>query len=163
MKAHYLLVFIFIVALIPMVSAQQIIRQTICSVGMNTNSGNFVLKQTIGQPSNTSTFKTESGMLRQGFQQPAHINRAIVHYENPIEMQLYPNPAENSFTLLIVGDDLRFSAVALDITGKTLLNMNMILNQKTVVDCSGWAPGLYFINIYSDSRLIASKKIVKTI
>ena len=67
MKAHYLLVFIFIVALIPMVSAQQIIRQTICSVGMNTNSGNFVLKQTIGQPSNTSTFKTESGMLRQGF------------------------------------------------------------------------------------------------
>lgn len=70
----------------------------------------------------------------------------------------YPNPAKNNFTIARYGDNAADKAVIYSNSGKLLTRLQ--LNSYNNVDCSSYAPGIYYINYYKDEELIKSEKMV---
>jgi len=76
-----------------------------------------------------------------------------------------PNPAENDVTLSInyPGADIKGIRI-FDMIGKEVAFID--LNGKTgptqiTIDISGFRPGIYFCNLYSDKGVIESRKLIK--
>jgi len=77
--------------------------------------------------------------------------------ENNISnIQIYPNPAKNSFFI----DTEKITTVKLyDVSGKEVLNQTA--NSKTEINISHLPQGIYNVQIFSNEKIIGSSKIVK--
>ncbi|MBI5540883.1 MAG: T9SS type A sorting domain-containing protein [Bacteroidia bacterium] len=149
------------IILINTLNAQNIIRQSLSSLGSNNMFDGILLRQTIGQPSNTTCFSSENNTIRQGFQQPVNNINAKIYSNKKIELSLYPNPINDYFQIKIVGDDISYSILVTDILGNTISTLNIAGNNESKIKCDNWGTGIYFINIYSNNNLQITKKIVK--
>ncbi|MBI3234871.1 MAG: T9SS type A sorting domain-containing protein, partial [Bacteroidetes bacterium] len=95
-------------------------------------------------------------------------NTGIASQEiNKIKIELYPNPANNIIHISIPNNlDKTYMIEIRDAAGKTiyteLCNTNLGIENKSI-DISQFAKGVYFVSIYMNSELVASKpfEIVK--
>ncbi|MBF6640259.1 T9SS type A sorting domain-containing protein [Flavobacterium sp. J49] len=73
---------------------------------------------------------------------------------------IIPNPS--SSTIEIVMKNAEFNKINItSIDGKTVLNRNIEMTDKTQVDVSGYANGVYIINITSEDGRIHTEKLIK--
>jgi len=86
----------------------------------------------------------------------------ITAEENQFSISLYPNPTNNAFYVKF--DSFNSSNVRLELTsmdGKQVLSTRLESGITNTIHLNQQAAGLYIANIYSDSVLLARKKIIK--
>ncbi|WP_417196880.1 M64 family metallopeptidase [Bizionia sp.] len=86
----------------------------------------------------------------------------ITAEENQFSISLYPNPTNNAFYVKF--DSFNSSNVRLELTsmdGKQVLSTRLESGITNTINLNQQAAGLYIANIYSDSVLLARKKIIK--
>lgn len=162
MKRKLIILIAFGLAFSNYLTAQQIVRQSLSCLGTNNISEGVLLRQTIGQSSSTSTIASENGTLRQGFQQPLSSNNARYFTEELLEMTVFPNPTEQDFYINIGGEQSIYNVIIVDVFGKVLYNGTIENRNKTLINSANWTAGMYFINVYSEKKLLATKKLIKT-
>jgi hypothetical protein len=146
-------------------SAQSVKRQVISSYGSSSVTENTSVSQTAGQSYNTTASSENKTAVLQGFQQP---NKFIIEpIENAdefeLELGIFPNPAEYSFT---INSDTEIETAKLnvfDANGRIISGMEINNFISYEMQCSDWAPGVYLISIADQNnnsktlRLIISK------
>ena len=163
MKRPTYILLLLLIAVSQNAISQKIIRQSIGCLGSSYNSGKtYIIQQTIGQPSNTTTFYYGKSCVRQGFLQPLNIANTTLSTDDNINLTVFPNPVSDNLTIEISGSDKTFTFNVTDILGKTILTSEINESNEQIINTSGWNKGIYFINIYSGKNLQAVKKIIKT-
>ncbi len=74
------------------------------------------------------------------------------------QLTVYPNPANTSFVIQTTSTETQLMQV-FDITGKLILSQN-IYNNKTTIDASALADGIYFVNLKGDEGAATEKLVV---
>ena len=77
-----------------------------------------------------------------------------------IDFYIVPNPSSSTVEL-IMKDDLFKNVTITTIEGKMVYDKNIELTDKTRVDVSRYANGIYIINLLSEDGNVYSKKLVK--
>lgn len=89
---------------------------------------------------------------------PADENVNLIKLTNGFA--IIPNPSSSSIE--IVMKNQQFNKVNItSIDGKTVLNRNIEMTDKTQLDVSGYANGVYIINITSDDGRVHTEKLIK--
>jgi len=134
--------------------AQSLTPTVIASAGDFLTNGTLSLSFTLGEVAVT-TLQATNLILTQGFQQPFELDVANAVESKPVNwsVKAYPNPVTDilkiRFTLKKTDD---YILQLLDVTGKKLLikELNRVATGETYeVDMSGYAPGIYLLNITS--------------
>lgn len=162
MKNKILALVIFALVLQSNSFAQKIVRQSFSCLGTNEITEGILLRQTIGQPSNTTITSNENGVLRQGFQQALSANSANFLPQDIVEISIYPNPAVDQFNLSINGTIGSYKVRVTDVIGRLVINSTVLESNKASFLCDKWVTGVYFVSIISDKKTIAIKKIIKS-
>jgi len=77
-------------------------------------------------------------------------------------LQVYPNPNVGAFTLLYNGKDPLKSLNVFDVTGKHILEIDLInFNDSQVINLTALAKGMYFIAIQTDAAKVTKKMIIE--
>lgn len=76
--------------------------------------------------------------------------------ENTVEINIYPNPTKNYFTIETQQPQL---ITVYSVLGKEILTNN--INSSTVIDLSELPSGIYFLNATNDHGEVSTKKIIK--
>ncbi|MBA2614036.1 MAG: T9SS type A sorting domain-containing protein [Bacteroidetes bacterium] len=91
-------------------------------------------------------------------------NKTIFNEENNLtaislsdNIKIYPNPAKDQLFVESEGDE-NAEIQLTDLTGKVVLKQNCV--QSCVIQLSTLQNGIYLVNLYKQSRLISTKKIV---
>lgn len=87
----------------------------------------------------------------------------IDELEEPLDLNLYPNPAENTVYITSASADVKWTSVELySLAGKQVLSRNLNGQQLDVtVDVSALTSGLYIVRLSSDKGAIHRKLMVK--
>lgn len=143
-------------------TAQSLIRQSLSCLGSSYSTDGVLLRQTIGQPSNTFTFNGEGISLRQGFQQPLNLTEIKLDNELIVDLRIYPNPFTDYFNILIIGNYSDYQLEITDITGRITKTITILNNYEQQIICNTWKPGMYFVNVLNKEKITTSFKIIKT-
>lgn len=156
MKLYFLLIGLLIAL---NSNSQQIIRSTLSSFGSSMTKDGITLKQTIGQPSNTTTITSDFGTIRQGFQQPID-QKSIEQARKPINFSVYPNPAV-SFTNLVVDEDIEDYTIIIErIDGGIISKHSNVSDKKRRIDLTLYPSSVYIIRILCGDRIGVKKVVV---
>jgi len=71
-------------------------------------------------------------------------------------ISVYPNPAQNNFTIEVSGNEKQILHV-IDVTGKIVLTQT--INGKTTIDASTLAQGIYNLSVTSNAG-VANKRLI---
>lgn len=129
--------------------AQVLERQVIGSAGFNTVTPNIQLNYTVGQTS-THTYAENAFVLCEGFQQGNTNSVGITEAKkNPIEISLFPNPANTFISFRIQSSDItELSYRIVDMTGKTVYQKSKFsYTQVETIPTAQFASGMYVIHI----------------
>lgn len=133
------------------------------------NSGDFFLGSgaslswTLGEIM-TETYSGTSNQLTQGFQQPIRILSEVNEITNPVFIQVYPNPTQAVFTLLIPGNQEQLAVIIYNSSGELILNDFYSGQGPKDYNLEPYASGMYFIQIRnSDGSIVETLKIQKTL
>ncbi len=141
-------------------SAQSLERQSLSSMGLSFYSDGIILRQTVGQPSNTYLFIGNGSMLRQGFQQPFSVLYEVDGNEQ-IDFRVFPNPTAGQITIALAEPIKSYNIRIESIMGNLVKNVNDQTFMVNELDLYGLLPGVYFITIQNGRRM-GTKKIVLT-
>jgi|GEM_PF-3124465 hypothetical protein len=83
---------------------------------------------------------------------------SINQLSNNNAINIYPNPAQNNFTIETSSNEKQTVSV-FDITGKLVLSQT--INGKTNIDISNFTNGVYFIQVQTNTNVITKKIIVQ--
>jgi hypothetical protein len=139
---------------------QIIVRSSLSCLGSTVSDKGFILRQTIGQASNTNVLNNEGLGLRQGFQQPiASYNslKAVL----PIDFTLYPNPADDMVLLKFQEEISKCTISVRDINGILLSELKVETLHEEWLDLKNFMPGIYIITV-NINKSIGSKKLIIT-
>ena len=75
-------------------------------------------------------------------------------------LPVYPNPTNGFFNVTLPPSTFNEDIEVYNCTG-TLLTKQRVLNDINTIDLTNQAPGLYFIKVISNNRIIDSQKIIK--
>ena len=92
-------------------------------------------------------------------------NGTIVSTTNPVPVQsmdisLYPNPAIHRVTVDWKGEDSMLDVQIVNASGQQIL-VRPDLHPQSTLDVSGLPPGMYYITLWKDGRMLSSKPFVK--
>lgn len=163
-RAIFLFLLVFSVSASSL-SAQSVKRQVISSYGSSSVTEKTSVSQTAGQSYNTTASSENETAVLQGFQQP---NKFIIEpienaEEIELELGIFPNPAEYSFT---INSDTEIETAYLNIfdaNGRLVSGTEIKNFVSYEMQCSDWAPGVYLISVADQNknsktlRLIISK------
>lgn len=160
MNRFYKIVVLQLLVIGQLTSGQTIVRSTLSCLGSTITDNGLILRQTMGQPSNTDVLRMGGMILRQGFQQPV-VSKNRVSEIKPVDFTISPNPAADntllSFTEVISG----CSITVRDFYGSIFLKcVEQTLYDKWL-DLSGIVPGIYIVTVVSENRR-SSKKLIIT-
>ena len=80
---------------------------------------------------------------------------------SPVAFSAFPNPTTNTVTIQITENDFQAKNVIIyDIYGKMLKTVPLSTNND-VIDFTPFAPGIYIMQIVSDSKILGTSKIIK--
>ncbi len=159
MKKSYLLLCLFFIALTSL-NAQRLERQSLSILGSTQYADGVVLRQTMGQPSNTTTVNAQGSVLRQGFQQPFSSNGVSTLASHQVSLLAYPNPASHNFTIQIEGEAEDYFMQIRDVKGIVLTNAYIKSGETNYVDCRDWVSGTYVISLYWQDTPVKYLQIV---
>jgi hypothetical protein len=138
---------------------QSIVRSSLSSLGMSYSNEGIIIRQTIGQSSNTAVISTGAFVLRQGFQQPVS-SRKLELIISPIEFSLSPNPAHEKTLLKIQGEISSYSIIISNINGIRVFMRNDQVLLLNWLDLNSLLPGIYIVTIVGDKRFGSQKLII---
>lgn len=76
---------------------------------------------------------------------------------------VYPNPTQQSVTIDVSGlyysNELLMIALT-DVSGATVYKTGLNTNKSTIIDCSNFRPGIYFVNAFSPNGTTTSQKLI---
>lgn len=143
--------------------SQAIARQSINTLGGSALINNIIIEQTVGQPYQSKVIETDDIEVRPGFIQSRFFVIKELSDKKVIDINLFPNPATESFT--VMADEV-FEEVTIqvsEVTGNVLKYITIKDFQNRKINCSNWSNGTYFITILtkdgrrSNSKLVISK------
>ena len=79
---------------------------------------------------------------------------------NSETITLYPNPATTTTTFTIESTNKIQSIKVINVIGEVISTTSPIGNNKTTIDLTGVAKGIYFVQITDENKTIVNKKIV---
>ncbi len=122
-----------------------------------TNTGS--ISWTLGELS-IETSTVPNSILTQGFQQIFFKNFVTgITESTDLEMEVYPNPAEDRLYLRLLPEP-EMSYVLVDLIGRPVLQQH-ITQQETLLNLSGLAPTMYLLEIRRGNTLLKIFRIVK--
>lgn len=154
-----ILLFCFILGISTNSFSQSIVRSSLSCLGSTSSGEGFILRQTIGQSSNTVVVNNSELVLRQGFQQPISF-QLIYDILIPIEFTLSPNPAKEK-TLLQINEQIStFNIIISNLNGTPIIRIPGQNLLDTWLDLRNFSSGIYIITIISDKKTGSKKLIV---
>jgi len=76
---------------------------------------------------------------------------------------VYPNPTQQAVTIDVRGlsnsNELLMIALT-DVSGATIYKTGLTTNKSTIIDCSNFRPGIYFVNAFSPNGSTTSQKLI---
>lgn len=132
-----------------------------------TASGNGgTVTYTVGQIA-TQTNSDGTTSISEGVQQPYEISVVGVdNYPNiTLNAVLYPNPTQGNLQLVMNNGQFamnngKWQIKMFDTNGKYLLSKK-IDSETTEFDISSYAPGTYYVNVYRETEMMKTFKVVK--
>lgn len=147
------LLFLFTLSL----SAQEVVA----TAGNEFTASNQTLSWTMGEVV-IETFTVENAAINQGFHQSVIIITNIdteIHF--PIEIEVYPNPTSSTLTVSYSAEVAeRVTYMVYNLSGNCM-TAGVILNSKTELDFSSYAPGVYILRLIDSKGKVNSLRIVK--
>jgi hypothetical protein len=160
MNRFYKIVILQLLVISQLMSGQTIVRSSLSCLGSTITDNGLILRQTMGQPSNTSVLRMEGVILRQGFQQPI-VSKNQVSGNGPVDFTLYPNPAKYN-TLLSFKEEISSCIISVrDINGSTLFKYTEENLYDKWVDLNNIKPGIYVVTVVTGNGR-GSKKLIIT-
>ena len=142
-------------------AGQTIVRSSFSCLGNSVSNDGIVLRQTIGQSSNTCVFKMEGLILRQGFQQAVKSSFNQMEETVPVDFILYPNPAEDR-TLIKFKDEISHSIILMrDLNGNLLSEIKAESLTDSWLELKNYKPGIYLVTVISGNKKGSKKLIIK--
>ncbi len=136
-------------------------QEVLSSAGQSQTAAGTEASWTIGEVV-IETWSQPTGTLTQGFHQTKLIVTAISDLDWPgLKINAFPNPVGDKLNIEfnMLPEELFF--VVIDVRGKTI-QQNFIKSEKTTLDFSGFATGLYFLKIQTKTgKPVQTFKIVK--
>jgi hypothetical protein len=141
-------------------NAQGIKRSTICSFGSSSVINGQTLRQSVGQPSNTTTSSTPNLTLRQGFQQPSN-NSGQSKAVSECNISVYPNPSKADKVSFLTDSlpDSKLKISVFNAQGAIVYSFNSFSTQNSM-DLSLLASGLYTVFAKSSNAETCSTKLI---
>ena len=141
-------------------AGQTIVRYSFSCLGNSVSNDGIVLRQTIGQSSNTYVFSKEGLILRQGFQQAVKSSFNQLEETVPVDFILYPNPAEDR-TMIKFNEEVSSSIILLrDLNGNLLSEIKTESLTDKWLDLKNFKPGMYIVTVISGNKK-GSRKLIK--
>lgn len=138
---------------------QSIIRSSINCLGSTFMEDGLIIRQTLGQSSNTSVFNYSGLVLRQGFQQPLY-SRQNSTLIAPVKFTLSPNPASGKTLLEVQGDISSYGITIYNINGIVVIRLNDQAQMAKWLDLSNLIPGVYIVTITTNKKIGSQKLII---
>jgi hypothetical protein len=143
--------------------SQMIIRQSLNCTGTSIQASNILLKQTVGQSSNTGTINSNGFIIKQGFLQGVNRQDELLFNKNEDIVSVYPNPADKYFYVhLNEKSNSVYRITVLDMFGRIVLKDFMLSELKTTIDCDLWSSGVYLVIVHNNQEILTKQKIIKT-
>ncbi len=141
-------------------SGQTVMRSSMGCIGATYTENGLILRQTVGQSSNTTVIRNEEFVVRQGFQQPIYIVNSLEAYI-PVDFELFPNPA-NHYTSIVFKEQVnQYSIIIRNINGAVLDKFdNQSLQSKELL-LEDYMSGVYIVTIVSNERIGIRKLVVR--
>ena len=76
------------------------------------------------------------------------------------EIEIYPNPATNEFTLTTKNQQLKTIHIY-NVLGEEVLKLERIATSEKAIDISSWKAGVYFVEVETEKGLVR-KKVIKS-
>jgi hypothetical protein len=135
--------------------------ELICSAGDSYSNSSYLMDWSIGELS-IETYTSSTMIISQGFHQGEYVVTRID--EIPFfdfSITAFPNPTSDLICLKVESTKVEHINYAVsDISGKVLLNGNTA-NQLEQINFSNYAPGVYFMSVTQNNKLLKSFKIIK--
>ena len=97
-----------------------------------------------------------------GVDVPAFCLTSIKEIDNNISFEMYPNPASNSVTVMLINDGLNNVSVELiDLQGRLISSYYNLTGASLKVDLSSVSSGVYFIKVSSERTMQIEKLIIE--
>jgi len=158
--SRYLKIIFFQLIIISQISnSQSIVRSSLNCLGSTVSDNGLIIRQTVGQSSNTLLFNKGGFELRQGFQQP----RASFHPIKeilPINFSLSPNPASDRTLLELKEECFQYTITIRNINGIIIAEFNEESSQSKWLEFKSNVSGVYIITITCGNRIGFNKLII---
>ncbi|KAB1065593.1 T9SS type A sorting domain-containing protein [Salibacter halophilus] len=135
-------------------------QQAVVTAGGSDSASGGSVSYTIGQVGYES-YTTSNGQVSEGVQQPYEIYD-VTAVRDVIAMkgvELYPNPARDNLTIEIDHKTASYTVVGMN--GNSLRESVQLNKGKNNIDLSGFAQGIYFVQVQSTDQ--SAMKIFKVI
>lgn len=144
--------------------SQGVARQSINTLGSSSTVNGINYQQAVGQPYQTQTGSLSSSDVRPGFIQSSSmkIESIVNETDRDINMNVYPNPAKESFT---VQSDENYENVSIRVVnsiGEVVEQLNVKDFRTHNVNCSSWQNGTYFITVMNEKGEKSTSKLIIT-
>jgi hypothetical protein len=158
--SRYLKIILFQLIIISQITnCQSIVRSSLSCLGSTFLDNGLLVRQTLGQSSNTLLFSNGGIELRQGFQQPIasfHPIKAIL----PMDFTLSPNPASDRTLLELKEEYFQYTITIRNISGIVLAEFKDESSQSKWLEFHNNKPGIYLVTVTCGKRRGLKKLII---
>jgi hypothetical protein len=154
--------FVVVACIVTFSYSQTITLEVISATGETYNNTVYQLDWSLGEVL-TDTYTGSKEMLTQGFHQGKYIITAVDQFNSfPFEITAFPNPVTNYVILNIGGNEFnRLQYSLADINGK-MIQISQVSDKQQQINLQGMTVGTYFLNVFSENKIVKSFKIQKS-
>lgn len=152
---------LILIVIVLLINAEMFAQNSTVSNGNTVNSSQGSVSYTVGQVAYTSS-TSSIGNIEQGLQQSYSISETLGTEESniPLKIVAFPNPTTNTLQLKLENNNADLSYKLINLLGKTI-NTEKITSNNITINMEMQPSAIYFLNIYKQSNLIKTLKIIK--
>jgi hypothetical protein len=127
--------------------------------GSSLTESSVLVRQTVGQASNTQQVAGESMVLRQGFQQPIHRTDNLISEIERCTFNVYPNPATSSVRIETEDGEETYELRITSIDGRIAYRKQGRNATSIDLDLAEFPAGLYLIEMRNGTTSYCNTKL----